>query len=57
MKLFITIFVLFGLLSSPVVFAEDPKDAATTADAGSDEKKDDKKKGDKKADEEEPDCD
>ena len=56
MKLFLTIFVLLGLLTSPVVFAEDPKDAATTADAGSDGKKDDKKK-DEKASEEEPDCD
>ena len=60
MKFFITIFALLALLGSPVVFAEDSKEAATTADSGSDisdEKADDKKAGDKEASEEEPDCD
>jgi len=51
MKLFLTIFILLGLLSSPAVFAEDSNGAAPAADAGSDGKKD------KKAAEEEPDCD
>ena len=61
MKFFITIFALLALLGSPLVFAEDSKEAATTADSGSEKKADDKKDGDKKADEkaseEEPDCD
>ena len=63
MKLFITIFALLALLGSPVVFAEDSKEAATTADSGSDKKADEKKADEKKADdkkkasEEEPDCD
>jgi hypothetical protein len=62
MKFFITIFALLALLGSPLVFAEDSKEAATTADSESEKKADDKKDGDKKADdekasEEEPDCD
>ena len=62
MKIFITIFALLALLGSPLVFAEDSKEAATTADSGSEQKADDKKAGDKKAgdnkdSEEEPDCD
>ena len=51
MKLLITFFILFGLIASPVVFAEGTNGAAT-ADAGSDGKKDGKE-----AEEEEPDCD